>query len=334
LFLEPASEFVATADSPQPLRVMVLAADGKPVEGADVQVTSSGGEPPFALEDAGGGLYTGMFQSLNGGPVALAALVMTDAADSATFGLGGDLEGGLATPVIFQGGIVNAANYAPSPTPIIPGSIVSLFGKNLADSAAAASGLPLPRELAGVKVLAGGVEAPLILLSGTEDYDQINFQVPVELAGLTYADVVVLNNGVFSAPEGISLAPSLPAVFTRNQQGSGAAAALHADFSQLTSQKPARAGETVLLFATGLGEVQPAQATGESPATLSQLTRTVQVTIGGRLAKTEFVGLAPGFVGLYQLNVAVPDGIGSGEAALDITVDGISSGEGVTIPVG
>jgi uncharacterized protein (TIGR03437 family) len=314
---------------------MVLAADGKPVEGADVQVTSSGGEPPFALEDAGGGLYTGMFQSLNGGPVALTATVMTDAADSTTFGLGGDLEGGLATPVIFQGGIVNAANYALSPTPIIPGSIVSLFGKNLADSAAAASGLPLPRELAGVKVLAGGVEAPLISVSLADDgYDQINFQVPVELAGLTYADVVVVNNGAFSAPEGISLAPSLPAVFTRNQQGSGAAAALHADFSQLTSEKPARAGETVLLFATGLGEVQPAQATGESPASLSKLTRTVQVTIGGRPAKTEFVGLAPGFVGLYQLNVAVPDGIGSGEAALDITVDGISSGEGVTIPVG
>jgi len=332
-FLEPASEFLATAGSPQPVLVALKAADGKPVAGAMVEVTPSTGDPPFMLEDAGGGLYSGVFHSLAAGPVGLTATAATGAGVTAAFGVGGDLDGGPDVPVIFSGGIVSAANYAPAPTPLAPGALVSLFGWNLAEAPAAASAPPLPHELAGVRVLVGGIEAPLISVTPGQEADQINFQVPVEAAAWSYTDVVVLSGGVFSAPEGIAIAPAVPALFTRNRQGTGVLASLHSDFTEITPERPARAGEIVLLYATALGEVSPAQQSGRAPAALSRLIAPARVLIAGREARADFIGLAPGFAGLYQINVTVPEGTPRGDAAVEIIVDGVGSGEGVVIPI-
>src|SRR5262249_6325800 len=153
---------------------------------------------------------------LKGGAAALTATI-SGASAPAQFGVGGDLDGSPAsTPLIFPGGVVNAANFAAAETPAAPGSIMSLFGTNLADQTAMASSLPLPAELAGVKVLVGGSEAPLIsVFSADGDTpDQINFVLPQSLANFSYAEIVVSNNGVLSAPEGINIAPSVPAMFT------------------------------------------------------------------------------------------------------------------------
>ena len=77
-----------------------------------------------------------------------------------------------------------------------------------------------------MKVLVGGIEAPLVaVLAGDDGSCQITFQIPVELAGLTYADVVVNNNGAFSAPQGIYIWPARPALFTRSGTGTGTVAA-------------------------------------------------------------------------------------------------------------
>ncbi|MBI3693494.1 MAG: hypothetical protein HY238_01455, partial [Acidobacteria bacterium] len=264
LFLDPPADFIATANSPAAVGVVVIDTSGNPVEGAEVTVTSSGDEPPFTLEPIGGGTYTGVFRSLRGGPVSLTATATSDGGASVDFGTGGDVEGAAQpAPLIFQEGIVSAANFAPGATPLAPGSILSLLGKNLTASTLVASTLPLPRQLGGVKVLVVGMEAPLISVVAGQDFDQINFQAPVELAALSRADVVVSNNGVLSNPEGISIAPSVPGIFTSNQQGTGPAATLHADFALVTPARPARSGETILLFATGLGEVRPASRTGE-----------------------------------------------------------------------
>ena len=230
--------------------------------------------------------------------------------------------------------MVSAASFAPDPTPVAPGALVSLFGLDLAPATAVAASQPLPRELAGVKVLVGGIEAPLLaVLVGDGSSSQITFQIPVELAGLTYADVVVNNNGVFSAPQGIHLWPALPALFTYNGTGTGTAAALHGDFEAVTAERPAGPGETILLYATGLGETQPPQVSGEPATGAAPATGNVTVTIGGRSATVHYAGAAPGFVGLYQINVAVPDDLQPGAAAVEVTVDGIGSGEGVTLPV-
>ena len=337
LFLAPAVEFLAALSGPTEVRVLVADGNGNPVDGAEVRVTSSGEDVPFALEGVGGGVYTGVLRNLTGGPVSLAATARSGETASAAFGVGGDLEGAAArSPVIFREGIVSTANFAPGPTPVAPGSILSIFGIGLADQTLAASSLPLPTELAGVRVLVGGIAAPLLAVAADagSGSDQINFQLPVEAAAWTYADVVVVNNGVISDPEGIAILPGVPAVFTLNQQGIGAAAALHADFTLVSSAGPARAGETILIYATGLGAVRPPAITGQAPGALSNVAGNVEVRIGSRAAVVSFAGLAPGFVGLYQLNVVVPAGLPGGDAALELILDGITAGDGATVPIG
>ncbi len=333
LFLDPAAGFVATANASAPVRVLLLRSDGTALEGAQVSVASSGSEPAFGLDEVGGGVYVGAFRSLTGGPVALTATATTSAGASLQFGVGGDLQAApQAIPVIFQDGIVGAADYAAS-TPVSPGSILSLFGQGLADTTQVAGSTPLPVQLGGVKVLVGGYEAPLISVSAGPEFDQINFQLPVEAGGLTYADVVVANNGAYSDPEGVTIYPVVPAIFTLSQQGAGAAAALHPDFSLVSAARPAQAGETLQIYATGIGEVRPTARTGAPPSSLATVTAAVQASMGGRPAEVTFAGLAPGFVGLYQVNVTVPAGLAAGDAPLVLSQGGIPSADGVTVAV-
>ena len=333
-FVEPAPDFLATLNTPLPVQVALFYPDGRAAEGVQLQIVSSGAEPALWLDEIGGGLYNGVFRPLGGGPMSLAGTAIdSTGAIVAEFSLGGDVESSDdMTPVIFQEGIVNTASYTPGAAPVAPGSIVSLFGRELVDTTSVAGSLPLPRELSGVRVLVGGIEAPLVAVVSGDNFDQINFQVPLELAGLTHADVVVLSNGHYSDAEGLTLAPSVPALFTLNQSGTGGAAALRSDFSLITDQRPARAGDTILLFGTGLGAVTPPPNTGEPPAGLTSLAGNLQVTIGGQPARVRFAGLAPGFVGLYQINADVPAGV-TGQPEIRLVVDGISSAEGVVTNV-
>ena len=88
-----------------------------------------------------------------------------------------------------------------------------------------------------------------------------------------------------------------------------------------TLASPARAGEVILLYASGLGVVNPALQTGALAASAS-VVGNVTVTIGGQAATVQYAGTAPGFAGLYQLNVVVPSGA-SGDALVVVSVDGV-----------
>jgi len=85
------------------------------------------------------------------------------------------------------------------------------------------------------------------------------------------------------------------------------------------------------VFATGLGPTDPAAKTGEpAPSNLvAVLDPAIQLTasIGGVLAEIQFKGAAPGFVGLYQVNVKVPSGLSSGDLPLVLTANGLRSNE-------
>jgi uncharacterized protein (TIGR03437 family) len=94
------------------------------------------------------------------------------------------------------------------------------------------------------------------------------------------------------------------------------------------ASRPARTGEFLSIYCTGLGQVTNSPGAGNPALTspLSQTQSTPLVTIGGVTAKVQFSGLAPGFAGLYQVNVQVPDGISPGEAVpVVVTIGGVAS---------
>ena len=249
-------------------------------------------------------------------------------------GSGGDgtvfsLKLAVPQPSINPGRLVTAARYT---APVAPGSIASVFGDFFV-SPLSATQSPLPASLSGLSLQFNfGPPAPLFFVSG----GQVNFQVPWELAFQSQVNLAATLNGQTGAAQTVHLAPYAPAIFTMNAQGSGQGAILDASNHLVDSSDPATPGSTVLqIFCTGLGPVSNQPPTG-SPAPLSPLAYTSiipTVTIGGVPADVSFSGLAPGYVGLYQVNAQVPAGLAAGNAVpVVISMEGTASNT-VTIAV-
>ena len=235
LLTQPADHFISAADLPLNVAVTVLDSAGSPVEGATVVMTSSNTEPDMILTDLGGGQYSGVFRALGSGVLTLSGAARLDTQFSAAFIVSGDVEAAVSQPtIVFQNGAVSAASYAASPTPVAPGSLLSIFGLGIAGSGGVAQGGPLPTTLGGVSVTIGGFNAPLVsVVPGASD--QINLQVPFELNGVAQADIVVNNNGVLGVQETITVGVA-PALFTLSQDGTGAGAFLHgANYASINS---------------------------------------------------------------------------------------------------
>ncbi len=236
-----------------------------------------------------------------------------------------------APPIVNPGGTVNGASFGTQPP--AGASIGSLFGANLGSSTVFAGALPLPTTLAGVTVRINGIAAPLFFVSPT----QINFQFPWEVLGQTQVSITVTVSGVTSAAQTLPLAPFAPGIFTTNATGSGQGAILIAatgEVAALSGSIPGRAARPVLrggfisIFCTGLGAVTNQPATGAAALAnpLSTTTVVPAVTIGGIPATVAFSGLAPGFVGLYQVNVRVPENAATGSAVpVVLTIGGATS---------
>ncbi len=262
-------------------------------------------------------------------------------------------------PAVADGGFVDAAAGGAPPS---PGGLASLYGTFDSDLAIAQT-IPLPRVLGdavqvrfvvdngqaaalnGGKKQAATMElpAPLLFVSPT----QINLQIPWEVdadAGTVTAIVSV--NGVDSDPVELAIAPVSPGVFTADF-GPGRAIAINPDGSlaqpvgSLGNSRPAVPGETLQFLVTGLGATNPPGITGPNSYDLDgNFVRrdTVQqptVLIGGVEAPLVFSGLSPEFVGVFQINATVPEGVTPGDAVpLVIEIGGVSSRDDVTMAVG
>ncbi|MBI2817237.1 MAG: hypothetical protein HYX72_09885 [Acidobacteria bacterium] len=225
---------------------------------------------------------------------------------------------------------VNAASFS-STAALSPGALISIFGRNLARQTAQASSLPLPTILGGATVRIGGIDAPLLFVSPY----QLNLQVPYDVP-LSNTTVTIVLDGVESGPLPVIIGAASPGVFTLSSDGNGAGIFLHgSDFSLVTRTNPAKPGEVILIYVTGLGAVLPGVASGsvapgDPPASAAA---SVSVQIGGLDAGTPaFAGLAPGFAGLYQINVSVPSGVTPGDIPLVVTAAGVQ-GKTVALPV-
>lgn len=200
-------------------------------------------------------------------------------------------------------GVLNGASFAPTGNPIAPGQFMALFGTGLGPTTAAVASAPFPATLGGVSVTVQGRPAPLYFVSS----GQISALVPFATSGIS-AEVIVKVGNLESNHVTLPVSRTSPGIYTNTQNGIGAGAILKADFSLLTANNPAKRGDTVLVYLTGLGALEIAFADGfpASTTVLNRVTDMVNVYIGGVKSIVTFAGAAPGFAGLYQINVQIP----------------------------
>jgi uncharacterized protein (TIGR03437 family) len=236
-------------------------------------------------------------------------------------------------------GVVNAAAANPG-TPIAPGSYVAIYGSNFASSNAefyTPNFLPLSLNNITVSFDApASGSLPAISVPGYLSYvspNQVNVFVPWELQGYSSVQVkVTANEYDYGTVVTVPVSNYAPAFF---ETSSGNAAALDAQNQVITPSHPATRGQNISLYVNGLGPVnnQPGSGFPASTTSITQKTpQTPLVTIGGQSAQVIYSGLAPGYVGLYQVNVTVPSNIPAGSQPLIISIGGATSKtSGITV---
>jgi uncharacterized protein (TIGR03437 family) len=244
------------------------------------------------------------------------------------------------TPSVSAGGVINAASGASVTAPVAPGSLVSIFGSNLAGGLAQADTIPLSTVLNSVSVSFNGIAAPLLFVSG----GQINAQLPwnVLSSGTTgTANVVVTRSGQPSTAQSVPVGPFSPGIFAVNNiaiaiNSDGTVAAAPGAIPGLNT-RPAKIGDPggLVILCTGLGAVDSIPDNGA--ASLDKLrtaTTPPTVLIGNKPATVVFAGLSPQFVGVNQINVAIPAGTPTGDKiSLQISVGGVMTSADITIAV-
>lgn len=243
------------------------------------------------------------------------------------------------TPVVATGGVVNAASNAPM---VAPGSLVSIFGSQLASDMASADTIPLSNTLSNVSVTFNTVPAPMLFVS----QGQINAQMPwgvLSSGGSGVVNAVVTRDGVSSAPQAVQIAPISPGVFASSQNGQSLGIAVNFNDNTLAwpsgsvpGAHPAKAGDVVTIYATGLGAVDsPIQDGHNSLDKLRLTTNPPTVLIGGIGAKVLGAALSPQFVGVYQVNIQLPQGVPTGNSvSLQIQIGGVTSTDKIVMAIG
>ena len=325
----------SAAKSGQPFSIEARVVDdcGNPLRGNEPNANSfvsakfDNGDPDLRLTPLGDGRWTGTWRPLNqgGGRVTISGIA------AHFWGLTNVQAGRVdrqisllpasGAPVILAGAVVHGASQR-GDVPIAPGSLVTLYGTNLSERTTGLNALPLPTEKEGTEVLLGGQPLPILFASPA----QINAQLPFNLPSNAVLQIVVRRNAQISVPESFVVAPAQPGIFTKNQQGTGQGIVVRSDQVTLAEPgAPARRGEAVVIYGTGLGPVnQIVTAGNQAPSSpLAVTLSTVEVLIGGKSAQVLFSGLTPGFAGLYQVNAILPADSPTGNAVpLSLRVDG------------
>jgi uncharacterized protein (TIGR03437 family) len=235
----------------------------------------------------------------------------------------------MLTPTV-QLAVTNAASYSRT---VAPGSIASAFGSFGPGASAVAASTPLPVSLGGVALqFTSSLAAPLFFVSA----NQVNFQVPWEAAFLSGPSLSSSLAGQSNSTAPVQISAFAPGVFTMNGQGTGQGAIVDSTYRLVNASNPATPGSTVLqIFCTGLGPVKNQPRSGY-PAPSSPLAETIDtpiVTVGGAPAQVLFSGLAPGFIGEYQVNAVVPAAAPAGnDVPVVVSIVGVASNT-VTIAV-
>ncbi len=221
--------------------------------------------------------------------------------------------------LISPGGIVNGATFAPGP--MAPGSIVAIFGVDLAASALTNTA-PLPVPPGNLVEIFPAADTKFGLFY--QGPTQWTVQVPTDMQpGAYYLGVSTFETNL-SPPVAFTVAATAPYIFI---WGTNHGAILNADNSLNTAANPAAAGSGITVYLTGQGAVSPPVQTGlvAPSAPLSYVSHTTTATVDGSPVHVSFAGLAPGYVGLCQVNLDLPSGMALGEHKLLVNIGGVNS---------
>jgi uncharacterized protein (TIGR03437 family) len=236
-------------------------------------------------------------------------------------------------------GVVNAASSAPFTAQFSPGEVITLYGSGIATSDATASA-PFPTTLGGVQVKVSGTSAPIYNVCASCNPQQISAVIPYSVSSdptvaMTFQ---VINGSTASNTVSGYTGATSPGIFTIPPGGIYDGAIEHADGSVVTTSNPAKPGETVAIYLTGMGAVDKTVTAG-APAPsnpLANVSAPIAVYIGSgsnaQQATVQFAGLAPTLGGLYQINVTIPSNMSAGDQIIEI-VTGVDLGNGTTYDV-
>lgn len=235
-----------------------------------------------------------------------------------------------SAPKISPGGFANGGGFAGAP--FSPGSILSIFGANFG-SQQVASATPLPTSLSDTQVWFNATPAPLYFVSP----GQINVQIPPQLGTADKVQVSVTRGGIASQAVMVDLAAYRPGVFTA---GGSTPILINAVTGALVSDtSPAFPGDYLLFYASGVGPLAPAVPDGvvspSAPLARAIFPTEVIIQSGGKEFGVEaaFAGLAPGFVGVFQVNFQLPTDLPAGSVQLRIQSPPYGGSNTVNFPV-
>jgi uncharacterized protein (TIGR03437 family) len=252
-----------------------------------------------------------------------------------------------AGPAVNAGGVLNSGSYTTQG--VAPGSIVSIFGTNLAASTAAASAIPLPTALSDVtSVMLNNIPAGLYFVSQNQINAQVPFDVLLPGQDSGTVNIVVTRSSGTSALENVTVVPASPGIFTTTANGLGQAFAYDNSTGALAAPAGAPIGpfttapisvsskHALIVACTGLGSVTPSidNYVAASDGTLRNTLLQPTVFIGGVQAQFVYSVISPQFVSEYQIGVVPDPATPTGDAvSLQIQIGGATTTDQVTIAV-
>jgi uncharacterized protein (TIGR03437 family) len=199
-------------------------------------------------------------------------------------------------------GPMQAATHSAHPFPFAPGTLVVAHGAGLATGTMSATGLPLPTALGATSLTANGQPVGLLSIAP----DAITFVMPWATAGAGKIRLKATVNGGDSNEITVRAAPASVGYFSTTRDGLGTILATHADGSSISANSPAAAGEIVILYASGLGGLTNSVAEYDWPTSANPTSVPIQVDVAGIQAAVLYAGAAPGYPGVYQINIMIP----------------------------
>jgi uncharacterized protein (TIGR03437 family) len=223
------------------------------------------------------------------------------------------------TPAISAGGVVSAGNFGAF-TSAGPGSWIEIYGMNLAPSTytwagSDFNGSAAPTTINGVKVTVGGQPCYISYTNA----GQVNAQIPSNVGTGPQPIVVTTANGS-SSPYMLTINSAQPGFLAPPSFAVGGKQYVGAFNAALTSfimppgavagvtSAYAKPGDTIIIYGVGFGAVTPSTVldAGQIVGAVNSLVNPFSISFGGSPGILPYYGLAPGFVGLYQFNVTVP----------------------------